>query len=129
MLTILLQSQFAEWPLVISTIGLIIIIGGGVWKLGSEIHTKLDKKTFEIHVNNNSAAIEREHDYARGKISTAIFETEREQSRIIVADLKDDIKEAKRRNDEIIEMMGEMNTNIGVMNANIDWIRKNIKCD
>lgn len=118
-----------EWPLVVSIIGLIAVIIGGVWVLSYSINKKIDRETFEKHIEDNNEDFEKAHDYARGKVSLALFETEREQSRMIIAAMKMDIENAKQRNDEMIKMMGDMNAKMGVINTNIDWIRKNIKCD
>ncbi len=115
-----------EWPLVVSILALVLTLIGATWRISGAINKKVDKTDFDEHCKENKEDFEKEHQHATGKVSLAIFEMEREQSRLIIAAMKQDIEMANERNDEMIKMLGEMNAKIGVIDNNIDWIKKNL---
>lgn len=124
---ILLQAT--EWPLVISIIALILTLIGATWIISGTIGKKVDKSVFDEHVKENKSDFEKEHLHASLKVGVKLYEHDNEQNKMIMAALKHDIEESKRKNDQLIIMMGTVNESIGIINTNIEWIRNNIKCN
>lgn len=127
-MTSILQVPITEWPLVISILALVLTLIGATWIISGAINKKVDKVDFDEHCKENKEDFEKEHQHASTKVSIKLFEQESEQNKAIIASLKHDIELGKKKNDEVLKAISDLKAGVDVINNNIDWIKKNIKC-